>query len=275
MTKENAIREINVVVNTRIIRLLKCSEAMQEELCTELDLHLSDEKIENYQLLEMANGFYLGEIENGQYNGYGIYMRYEGTNTNSLYMGGWCNNKRNGEGLYFRSSGECYSGGFVNDFYQGEQSLLVKDGVEIEADFFNGEICKVRYSSEPITVNIKKSGNERMTEAKNRSKKSGCSGWISLVFIILLGLGIYSYCSAWWETQKPSSQTELYGATTTYICTARQSLKVRTSPSTSSSQIGSIMSGEEVEVYEISNGFAKIQYNGNIGYASTKYLKRK
>ena len=54
-----------------------------------------------------------------------------------------------------------------------------------------------------------------------------------------------------------------------------QSLKVRISPSLSALQIDSIMSGDEVEVYEVSDGFARLHFNGDIGYASSKYLRRR
>ena len=71
------------------------------------------------------------------------------------------------------------------------------------------------------------------------------------------------------------AHTEVYQATTTYVCTARKSLKVRISPDANAQQIGSLMSGEEVDVYEVVDGFAKILFNGSEGYASIKYLKQK
>ena len=93
--------------------------------------------------------------------------------------------------------------------------------------------------------------------------------------VVAVIIGTVYYCSSDNNVTEDKPKEELYEATTTYICTARKSLKVRVSPSVSASQIGSIMSGEEVEVYEISDGFAKLRFNGDIGYVSSKYLRRR
>lgn len=77
------------------------------------------------------------------------------------------------------------------------------------------------------------------------------------------------------DSPKPKALTEVRQSTMTYECTARKSLKVRNAPNVSAQQIGSLMAGEVVEVYEIVDGFAKIRYNGNDGYASMEYLKKK
>ena len=39
--------------------------------------------------------------------------------------------------------------------------------------------------------------------------------------------------------------------------------------------IYSLTRGEEIEVLDISDGFAHVKYNGQDGYASTKYLRKK
>ncbi len=63
--------------------------------------------------------------------------------------------------------------------------------------------------------------------------------------------------------------------TTTYCCTARSGLNVRFSPNANSRVIGLLPLGQNVEVYEMSiNGFAKIEYNGGVAYASAQYLKQ-
>lgn len=59
-----------------------------------------------------------------------------------------------------------------------------------------------------------------------------------------------------------------------YRCTARTYLRVRTAPNLQSSEIGKINNGEVVEVYDTQDGFAKIKYGDNFGYASLKYLKK-
>ena len=64
--------------------------------------------------------------------------------------------------------------------------------------------------------------------------------------------------------------------TTTYVCTARPSLKVRRNPTHKSDQIGSIMYGEEIEVIDFVRGFAHFKYHGGEdAYASQNYLRKK
>lgn len=49
-------------------------------------------------------------------------------------------------------------------------------------------------------------------------------------------------------------------------------LRVRQSPSTNSSVIGSVNKGQTLQVTEVSNGWDKINYNGQIGYVSDSYV---
>lgn len=92
------------------------------------------------------------------------------------------------------------------------------------------------------------------------------------VIIVAVIWGV-NYCGS--NSNRPSANTELYQSSTMYVCTARKTLKVREAPSLSAKTIGNLKSGEEVEVYEIIDGFARIRYNGSDGYASTNYLKQK
>lgn len=104
------------------------------------------------------------------------------------------------------------------------------------------------------------------------------SSWIGFIIgIIVIGAIFLTYkCTSSSSADVDKSQTELYQSKhSTYICTANKSLKVRTAPDANAQQIGSLMAGEEVEVYEIVGDFARIQFNGSEGYASTKYLKQK
>lgn len=101
------------------------------------------------------------------------------------------------------------------------------------------------------------------------------------IYTLLLAIGIVAavclYASNSTSTSYTSAPTSVYAspATSTYICTARTSLKVRRYPTLSSSQIGSLTRGEEVEVLDISDGFAHVKLNGLDGYASVKYLRKK
>lgn len=59
-----------------------------------------------------------------------------------------------------------------------------------------------------------------------------------------------------------------------YEVTAR-TLNVRSEPTTASSVIGTLDAHEQVNVYSVDNGWAKIDYEGGDGYVSIKYLKHK
>lgn len=59
-----------------------------------------------------------------------------------------------------------------------------------------------------------------------------------------------------------------------YYCTASSVLNVRSAPSKDAQVIGTLRSGQEVRVYNFVDGFAKIDYNDRIAYASSSYLKK-
>ena len=101
------------------------------------------------------------------------------------------------------------------------------------------------------------------------NKYAAIAAGVIIAIIVLVNM-----CSGS-DSPKPKAQTEVYQTTTTYVCTASKSLKVRTAPDANAEQIGSLAAGEEVEVYEIVGDFARIQFNGSEGYASTKYLQQK
>ena len=100
-------------------------------------------------------------------------------------------------------------------------------------------------------------------------------------FLIALALGVFfcvkscntSYSYSVDNEIKPTQQ--YIPPTVTYICTAQTSLKVRSSPSTNSSQIGSLKHGEEIEVLGFKEGFAHIKFDGRDAYVSSKYIVKK
>lgn len=57
-----------------------------------------------------------------------------------------------------------------------------------------------------------------------------------------------------------------------YRVTSSSRLNVRKSPSTSSAVLGTFESGQQIEVVSLSNGWAKVMYNGKTGYVSDKYI---
>lgn len=62
--------------------------------------------------------------------------------------------------------------------------------------------------------------------------------------------------------------------TTWYYCTSTDVLNVRKRPNASAEVIGVLQPKQAVEVYEVTNGFAKINFEGHIGYASEQYLSK-
>ena len=60
-----------------------------------------------------------------------------------------------------------------------------------------------------------------------------------------------------------------------YYCTASSVLNVRSAPRKDAYVVGSLKPGQEVQVHNFVDGFAKISYNGTIAYASSAYLKKK
>ncbi len=69
-----------------------------------------------------------------------------------------------------------------------------------------------------------------------------------------------------------SAITEVVSSSKTYRCTAAV-LNIRQEPNTTSGVIGVLQKGQEVEVYDTANGFARISHNGTKGYVSLKYLQ--
>lgn len=70
----------------------------------------------------------------------------------------------------------------------------------------------------------------------------------------------------------PAIEEIATSTTTTYYCTAQSGVKVRQEPSASAAQLGGLQYNEEVEVYEIRDGYARIDYYGNEAYVSSRYL---
>ena len=78
-------------------------------------------------------------------------------------------------------------------------------------------------------------------------------------FLILLG---FLCCFAWTNAQEQ------------YKVTSKSYLNVRSSASTSSAVLGSVQTGSTVEVYEMYGSWAKIKYNGQFAYVSSKYIEK-
>lgn len=89
---------------------------------------------------------------------------------------------------------------------------------------------------------------------------------------ILLGIGKFSSSNNY--TTYPAKNEYASPQTTKYYCTAKSVLNIRSAPNQGARVIGVLKPNQTVDVYEITNGFARIKSNGTDGYASIQYLKR-
>lgn len=89
---------------------------------------ITKEKKKNIQKFEYEDGYYEGEVKDGNYNGYGKYV----WNTGDSYEGNWVNGVIHGQGTYTWASGDSYTGKWEN----GEMTK----GTFTKA---NGEVFKI------------------------------------------------------------------------------------------------------------------------------------
>lgn len=100
------------------------------------------------------------------------------------------------------------------------------------------------------------------------------SGTTFLITLALVGAFIgYGCCVPSQPTIRHTPQTVNTAPTTKYYCTARV-LNVRSMPNANASVIGTLKQYETVDVYEVTNGFAKIKYGSRDGYVSLQYMKQ-
>ncbi|MBR1923279.1 MAG: SH3 domain-containing protein [Paludibacteraceae bacterium] len=116
-----------------------------------------------------------------------------------------------------------------------------------------------------------------ITKAIQRAKRKTKIRNNILLLLLFLAIGGIGYGIWYWKhDSKPAPQSspdvteQEMGRQ--YICTAK-SLKVRNAPTTDSGVIGKLTKGEEVTVLSTGHsGFAKVRYNGHIGYVSEQYI---
>lgn len=101
------------------------------------------------------------------------------------------------------------------------------------------------------------------------------NGWTLLIALTLAigGWAYAAYSSPSYE-YTPVAETEVYTPIyDKYRCTAAV-LNVRIHPNKTSRVLGTLRNGQVVEVIDKENGFAAIEYNGQRGYASLKFLNK-
>lgn len=208
MTKREAIRQIRECADWMIRFRIKDYDFMRDEVEMTMEFISSEDWIESSTLREYDNGFYIGDIKNGNKHGYGAFLWYKSSSPNSepnsVYIGHWDNGKRTGEGLNL-SSGLCYWGDFLNGNYHGESAQCVgRNGLVILADFYNGDITRVRHCTSDFTYNGKSykknssgsSSSSSYSSSGSSSSDSGGSSCLGYIIIAVFIFLFFKYCSS-------------------------------------------------------------------------------
>ena len=75
------------------------------------------------------------------------------------------------------------------------------------------------------------------------------------------------------EATKRKQYLDSLAGTTEYVCIAKEFINIRVSPNTKADVLGRVIRGGKVYVYEIKDGFAKVKFGDDIGYANAKFIK--
>ena len=125
-------------------------------------------------------------------------------------------------------------------------------------DVNSGEICQIPLGSAVSYI------------------ESASNGFYKIVYNGTTGYALAAYLSVNGGSVNSSyvpAQTTVYGYETYYVVNCKQSITLRTGPSTEAEEICQIPLGSAVSyISAASNGFYYISYNGNIGYALASYL---
>lgn len=101
------------------------------------------------------------------------------------------------------------------------------------------------------------------------------NGWTLLIALTLsIGGWAYAAYSSPSYDYTPVAETEVYTPIYDKYCCTAAVLNVRIHPNITSRVLGTLRNGQVVEVIDKENGFAAIEYNGQRGYASLKYLNK-
>lgn len=161
-TKESALIKIRSFIEKKLRYDYSHSRYLQEEVMGNFAYYFSCERVEKYRLLELSNGFYLGEMRGNDYHGYGAYVWTNGAEPNSMYIGEWRDDKKNGAGAYLMSTGMCYCGEFKNGNFHDERAYLTNySGLEVDAEFSNDQLIYVWSANHDFTFNGKRYSRTR------------------------------------------------------------------------------------------------------------------
>jgi hypothetical protein len=98
------------------------------------------------QILYQNEAFYVGQLTNGQFDGFGMFMQPQGEGNNYFYMGQWSNGLRDGWGIVVSKDGAWYEGLFrYNALVEGSQTSAettytqdIEEGVLTNFELING-----------------------------------------------------------------------------------------------------------------------------------------
>ncbi len=90
-----------------------------------------------YQVIEYDDGEkYVGEMQNGLYNGWGTYYWSDGI----VYEGEWVDGERNGYGVMTWTDGDKYEGNFEDGYRHGFGTYIWSDGDKYEGMWYYGDM---------------------------------------------------------------------------------------------------------------------------------------
>lgn len=148
MNNREAVSIITDFLNHKRNQELYSCHYLLEELESAVYYHLRSVDINQYKLWVFDDSFYLGEVRNGKWNGYGFYYWYseDGSRSNgALYMGGWKDGEKDGEDCFlFTMKGMCYYGSFKNGKEHCDHAHVIsRNGIEFEGEFVDGRLTRV------------------------------------------------------------------------------------------------------------------------------------
>ena len=164
--------------------------------------------------------------------------------------GSWVNIRYNGKTGYVH-------GDYVGSMNSGEEDTSVKSIKVVSGS-------RVNFRSGPSTSNSIISTLNYGTEVDYISESNG---WAKIKYNGKIG-----YMSSKYLKDKSNNNDSNNESIKSVKIVSGSRVNFRSGPSTSNSIISTLNYGTEVDYISESNGWAKIKYNGKIGYMSSKYL---